>query len=179
MEEKPSGLTLNQETMDVLVANIIPTTKYFESRFDHMQYQIDEIKKMQGNMQQDMDKRFETMQKQMDKRFEAMQEQMDKRFEQVDKRFEQVDKRFEQVDKRFEQVNDNILKLTLKVEESIQSNALKFEQLEKVQEKTIRDYIIERDRYYDKKFSHLRLYNLATISLVAGVILKMAGVITL
>jgi exonuclease VII large subunit len=172
MEEKPSGLTLNQETMDVLVANIIPTTKYFESRFDHMQYQIDEIKKMQGNMQQDMDKRFETMQKQMDKRFEAMQEQMDKRFEQVDKRFEQVDK-------RFEQVNDNILKLTLKVEESIQSNALKFEQLEKVQEKTIRDYIIERDRYYDKKFSHLRLYNLATISLVAGVILKMAGVITL
>lgn len=28
MAEETKGLTLNQETMDVLVANIIPTTKY-------------------------------------------------------------------------------------------------------------------------------------------------------
>ena len=84
MEEK--SLKINQETMDVLVANVIPTTKYFESQFNHMQYQINEIK--------DNQKKFEI---------------------QVDKRFEQVDKRFEQVDKRFEQVNDNIKEVSLEV----------------------------------------------------------------
>ena len=38
------GLTLDQKTVEVLVAQIIPTSKYFESRFDHMQYQVNEIK---------------------------------------------------------------------------------------------------------------------------------------
>ena len=40
-EKKEEGLTLDKKTMDVLVANIIPTSKYFEIRFDHMQGQID------------------------------------------------------------------------------------------------------------------------------------------
>ncbi|RLA70726.1 MAG: hypothetical protein DRG24_06485 [Epsilonproteobacteria bacterium] len=160
MEEKNS-LKINQETMDVLVANIIPTTKYFESRFDHMQYQIDEIKNNQGLMQLHMDKRFD-----------AMQQDMDKRFEQVDKRFDafqkDVDKRFEQVDKRFEQINESIMTLTLRIEE-----------LSKSQETTIRDYIIERDRFYDKKFNNLRMFNLTIIAVVAGIILRMAGIINI
>jgi prefoldin subunit 5 len=88
-------LPLNQETMDILVANVIPTTKYFESRFDHMQYQIDEIKKYQEEFKKDVDKRFE----------------------QVDKRFEQVDKRFEQVDKRFQSLENKIVDLTLEIKE--------------------------------------------------------------
>jgi archaellum component FlaC len=91
---------------------------------------------------------------------------VNERFEQIDKRFEQVDKKFEKVDKRFEQVNDSIINL-----------AFKIEALTKAQEVTIRDYIIERDRHYDAKFSNLRMFNIATISLVAGVILKMAGII--
>lgn len=37
------GLTLDKRTMEVLVANIIPTSKYFEVRFDHMQSHIDDI----------------------------------------------------------------------------------------------------------------------------------------
>jgi hypothetical protein len=37
-------LKVNQETMDVLVANVIPTTKYFETRFDFLQYQVNEVK---------------------------------------------------------------------------------------------------------------------------------------
>ncbi|RLA68665.1 MAG: hypothetical protein DRG24_09895 [Epsilonproteobacteria bacterium] len=172
MTDEKKGLTLNQETMDVLVANIIPTTKYFESRFDHMQYQIDEIKNNQGVMQEHMDKRFDSMQNDMDKRFDSMQNDMDKRFDAIqkdmDKRFEQVDKRFEQVDKRFEQINENIMVLTLRIEE-----------LSKSQETTIRDYIIERDRFYDKKFNNLRMFNLTIIAVVAGIILRMAGIINI
>ena len=34
------GLLLDQKTIDVLVANIIPTSKYFETRFDHLQYHL-------------------------------------------------------------------------------------------------------------------------------------------
>ncbi len=194
MQEEKS-LKINQESMDLLVANVIPTTKYFESRFDHMQYQIDEVRKsqtslqenmdkrfisMQENMdkrfismQEDMDKRFISMQEDMDKRFISMQEDMDKRFEQVDKRFEQVNKRFEQIDKRFEQVDQRFDTIT----ESIHILTLRIEELAKSQETTIRDYIIERDRHYDTKFNNLRMFNIATITLVAGVILKMAGIL--
>jgi hypothetical protein len=72
----PHELTLDPKTIDVLIANIIPTSKYFESRFDNLQYQVNEIKEDIKNLEVRMDKRFE---------------QVDKRFEQVDKRFEQVD----------------------------------------------------------------------------------------
>ncbi len=37
-------LQINKETIDVLVAKIIPTTKYFEVRSDFLQYQINELK---------------------------------------------------------------------------------------------------------------------------------------
>jgi len=145
-EEKK--LELSKESMDILVTNIIPTTKYFESRFDHMQYQIDVIKDTQKSMQDNMDKRFD-----------SMQQDMDKRFEKVDKRFEKVDERFNDITK------------------SINLLALRVEELAKSQETTIRDYIIERDRHYDMKFNNLRVFNITIITLVAGVILKMAGVV--
>ena len=101
------GLSLDRKTMDILVANIIPTTKYFESRFDHLQYQVGELKAGQKNLLEVMDKRFTAMQGDMDKRFTAMQSDMDKRFtamqSDMDKRFtamqDDMDKRFEQVDK--------------------------------------------------------------------------------
>jgi chromosome segregation ATPase len=149
MEEEKS-LKINQESMDVLVANVIPTTKYFESRFDHMQYQIDEIKKSQENMQKNIDKRFDDMQKDIDKRFDA-------------------------VDKRFEKVEHNIEELT----KSINNLTLRVEQLAKTQETTIRDYIIERDRHYDMKFNNLRMFNIATITIVSGILLKMMGIINI
>ncbi len=115
-EKSEEGLTLDKRTMDVLVANIIPTSKYFEVRFDHMQDQInrlqgdlkdfrDDVDKRFDAVKSDMDNRFDAIKLDMDKRFDFVKSDMDKRFEQVDKRFEQVDKRFEQVDKRFEQVD--------------------------------------------------------------------------
>ena len=45
-EEKiEEGLTPDKRTPDVLVANTIPTSKYFEVRFDHMQSQMDDFGK--------------------------------------------------------------------------------------------------------------------------------------
>lgn len=105
MQEENDNIVLNEKSMEVLIAKFIPTSQYFEARFDHLQYQIDEIKEGVKNIQLDMDKRFDTMQNSIDKRFDTMQTDMDNRFEQVNNRFEQVDKRFEQVDKRFEQVD--------------------------------------------------------------------------
>jgi len=67
-EKKEEGLTLDKRTLDVLVANIIPTSKYFEIRFDHMQEQIDDLKVDLKDFRGDVDKRFE----QVDKRFEQI-----------------------------------------------------------------------------------------------------------
>jgi len=97
------SLTLYKKTMEVIVAHIIPTSKYFESRFDHMQDQIHGIKDDLKNFRGDIDRRFE----EVGKRFENI----NRRFEEVDKRFEQVDKRFEQVDKRLEQIIASIDRL--------------------------------------------------------------------
>jgi len=106
--------------IDLLVANVIPTTKYFESRFDFLQHQINELREGQKHLEGMMKYRFE----QVDKRFEQVDANLrdfkaavDKRFEQVDKRFEQVDKRFEQVDKRFEQIVASIDRLTDKLDQ--------------------------------------------------------------
>jgi len=110
-EKSEEGLTLDKRTMDVLVANIIPTSKYFEIRFDHMQGQIDNLRGDLKDFRSDVDKSFDAIKLDMDRRFDSAKSDMDKRFEQVDKRFEQVDKRFEQADKRFEQVIASIDRL--------------------------------------------------------------------
>ncbi len=73
--------------LNLLIANIIPTSKYFEARFDNMQDQIAGLKDGQKELRHDMDKRFE-----------------------------QVDKRFQQMDNRFEQVNDKLDKIMERVD---------------------------------------------------------------
>jgi len=78
-EKNEESLTLDKKTMDVLVANIIPTSKYFEVRFDHMQDQIDGLRSDLKDFRGDVDKRFD-----------AIKTDMDNRFGQVDKRFEQI-----------------------------------------------------------------------------------------
>jgi len=109
-EEKiePEGLTLDKRTMDVLVANIIPTSKYFEIRFDHMQRQIDDINHNLKDFHRDVDKRFDENKADINKRFDEAKADVNKRFEQVDKRFEQVDKRFEQVIASIDRIGDKL-----------------------------------------------------------------------
>ncbi len=89
----PGQLPVNQETLDILVANIIPTSKYFEVRFDHMEGRVERI-------QEDIT----TLRVDMDRRFDDMKTDVNKRFEQVDKRFEQminsIDKLTDKLDQR-------------------------------------------------------------------------------
>jgi len=123
-EKSEEGLTLDKRTMDVLVANIIPTSKYFEVRFDHMQEQIDGLRGDLKDFRSNVDKRFDSVKSDMDKRFDSVKSDMDSRFDAIkldmDSRFDAVksdmDKRFEQVDKRFEQVIASIDRLGDKLE---------------------------------------------------------------
>ena len=97
-------LPLNQETLDILVANIIPTSKYFEARFDHLE---DRIERIQNDITGFRDE--------VDKRFEEMKQDVDKRFEQVDKRFEQIiasiDKLTDKLDRRDERLRNFTLQM--------------------------------------------------------------------
>ncbi|MEA3352856.1 MAG: hypothetical protein U9Q33_03430 [Campylobacterota bacterium] len=163
-ENKSNEVVINEKSMEILVAKFIPTSQYFERSFEMLQRQLEDNKQEQREFKSEVSSKF----KQIDKRFEQVDNTINEFKKDVDKRFEQVDKRFEQIDIKFDKVNENLNNITLKIE-----------QLTKSQETTIRDYIIERDRHYDSKFNSLRMFNIATISLVAGVILKMAGIITI
>jgi chaperonin cofactor prefoldin len=123
-----------------IIAGIFPNTRYFDTRFDLLQVQIDELRRGQESIKEelkfrfaDVDRRFGEMDRrfadvdrrfgemdgrfvEMGRRFDEFKRDVDKRFEQVDKRFEQVDKRFEQVDKRFEQIIASIDRLADKLE---------------------------------------------------------------
>jgi chromosome segregation ATPase len=116
------GLTLDQKTVEVLVAHIIPTSKYFESRFDHLQYQVNEIKEDIKNLETRMDKRFEQVDKrfeQVDAQFVAVRGEISGLEGRMGQRFEQVDKRFEQVDRHFVQVEDKLDKIIERIDRRI------------------------------------------------------------
>ena len=149
MAKKDKEITLNKETVDVLVTNIIPTTKYFETRFDFMQHQIDET----------------------NNGIRKLEENMNERFEQVDKRFEQVDKRFEEVGKRFEEIERDIRDLR----GSVGTLSEKIFELTTEVKTSVRDYIIERDRFYDRKFNNLRMFMVAILVGIGGLFLKLIG----
>ena len=123
--------------MEMMIAGFIPNTRYFDSRFDLLQVQIDlmqksqtEIKSQIIRLEDQVERRFERsdevlkgFKNDVDKRFEKSDQNLndfkllvDKRFEQVDKRFEQVDVRFEKVDKRLDQIVTSIERLTEKLD---------------------------------------------------------------
>jgi len=99
------------QDFQALIAGFFPTTKYFDSRFDLLQVQIDESRRNQEQIKDQL------------KDFKG---DTDKRFEQVDKRFEQVDKRFEQVDHRFQRLEDKIdnliERIDVKVDRGLKEN---------------------------------------------------------
>jgi len=106
------------QDFQALIAGFFPNTKYFDSRFDLLQVQIDESRRNQEQIKDQLkDFKYDT-----DKRFD----QVDKRFEQMDKRFEQVDKRFEQVDHRFQRLEDKIdnliERIDVKVDRGLKEN---------------------------------------------------------
>ena len=95
--DEKQDLSINRKELDLLVANIIPTSRYFEIRFDYLQEQINDLKQGQ----------------------KEIREEMNKRFEQVDKRFEQVDKRFDQVNVKLDTI---IERLDVKIDTGLREN---------------------------------------------------------
>ncbi|BCB96561.1 hypothetical protein JZK55_14830 [Dissulfurispira thermophila] len=79
-KDREESLTLDKKAIDVLIAKIIPTSKYFESRFDHLQYQINEIKIGIKEFEKRIDSRFE----QVNKRFDQIEIKLDKLLEAID-----------------------------------------------------------------------------------------------
>ena len=65
-EEIEKSLTLDKKTIDVLVAQVIPTSKYFEVRFDHMEDHINGLKDDLKEFKGDVDKRFERVDQRFD-----------------------------------------------------------------------------------------------------------------
>ena len=108
--EQQEQVKLPQD-FQALIAGFFPNTKYFDSRFDLLQVQIDESRRNQEQIKDQL------------KDFKG---DTDKRFDQVDKRFEQVDKRFEQVDHRFQRLEnkiDNLIeRIDVKIDRGLKEN---------------------------------------------------------
>ncbi|RUM46273.1 MAG: hypothetical protein DSY80_02445, partial [Desulfocapsa sp.] len=101
-------LPVNQETLDILVANIIPTSKYFEARFDHLENRVERIQSDLISFRSDIDKNISGLESSIGRDINGLRGDVDKRFEQVDKRFEQVDKRFEQMILSIDKLTDKL-----------------------------------------------------------------------
>ena len=105
-----------------IIAGFFPNTRYFDSRFDLLQVQIDELRRGQESLKDeikyrfaDVDRRFGEIDRrfvEMDKRLDEFKKDVDKRFEQVDRRLDEfkknVDKRFEQVDRRLDEFKKDV-----------------------------------------------------------------------
>ena len=152
--------------MEMMIAGFIPNTRYFDSRFDLLQVQVDLLQKGQSEvksqiirLEDQVERRFERsdeilkgFKSDVDKRFE----QVDKRFEQVDKRFEQVDKWFEQVDKRFEQVDSRFSSLKADMDKRSEQVDKRFQQVDDKLDK-----ILERiDRRIDEGLRETRVLSM-------------------
>ncbi len=101
LEKRPE--TVNAEELlkhlhgiDLLVANVIPTTKYFESRFDFLQHQISELREGQKRLEETMNLRFEKA----DANLRDFKGSVDKRFEQMVAAIDRLSDKLDQRDER-------------------------------------------------------------------------------
>ncbi|ETR71279.1 MAG: hypothetical protein OMM_08220 [Candidatus Magnetoglobus multicellularis str. Araruama] len=102
---------------EMLVSNMIPSTTYFDSRFETMQNQNEDLREQIGGMKKDTDRRFS----EVDRRFTEMNTDMDRRFTEMntdmDRRFTEMntdmDRRFNEVDRRFNETHSIIEKIIM------------------------------------------------------------------
>jgi len=167
--------------MEMMIAGFIPNTRYFDSRFDLLQVQVDLLQKGQSEVRSqiirlddlverrfersdeilkgfksDVDKRLE----QFDGRFSSLQTDMDKRIEKSDQNLNDfrivVDKRFEQVDKRFEKSDQNLNDFRIVVDKRFEQVDKHFQQVEDKLDK-----ILERiDRRIDEGLRENRVQSM-------------------
>ena len=101
LEKRPE--TVNAEELlkhlhgiDLLVANVIPTTKYFESRFDFLQHQVSELREGQKRLEETMNLRFEKA----DANLRDFKGSVDKRFDQTVAAIDRLSDKLDQRDER-------------------------------------------------------------------------------
>ena len=86
--EKKPEISINEKTIEVLIARLIPTSQYFEVRFDTLEQKFDykfeglndkfdQLSRSQENLKTDMDKRFEQMDLKLDKILERIDRRID------------------------------------------------------------------------------------------------------
>ena len=173
-----------------IIAGIFPNTRYFDSRFDLIQVQIDELRRGQDSIKEEMKFRFADVDRrfgEMDRRFVEMGRSVDefkvdvgKRFELVDKRFEQVDKRIDEfkqsVDRRFEQADKRIDEFKRSVDKRFEQVDKRFEQIIASIDR-LADKLDHRDK--DQRGFTLRMFSISiAISILGalGAFLKVMGV---
>ena len=81
------------QEIQTLIAGIFPNTKFFETKFENLQFQIDMLRRAQEEFREEL---------------RDLKQDMNYRFAQVDKKFEQVDKRFEQIIASIEKLSDKL-----------------------------------------------------------------------
>jgi len=202
--EETSSIALTRG-MEMMIAGFIPNTRYFDSRFDLLQVQVDLLQKGQSEVKSQIIR----LEDQVERRFERSDEilkgfknDVDKRFEQVDKRFEKsdqnlndfktlVDKRFEQVDKRFEKSDQNLNDFKTLMDKRFEQVDKRFEQVDKRFEqvdKRFEQLVVSIDRLTEKldhRDEKLRGFTIRMFSIAIalsflgalGAMLKVIGII--
>ena len=115
----PKNFVINEKTIEALIVRLIPTSQYFEARFDGLEEKFDYKFEVLTDKFDSLSKSHEELKADMDKRFDAMKADMDKRFEQVDKRFEQIDRRFEQMDTKLDKL---IERIDVRIDQGLREN---------------------------------------------------------
>jgi chromosome segregation ATPase len=182
MEENKTDMQLSE--IGIMINRIIPTTKFFESRFELLQNKYEEVRRGQDKFENqlrdlklDMDRRFNETHINMQERFAILDRRIDdtrsdmvERFRQVDNRFEQVDKRFEQVDKRFEQVDMRLSQIITSIDNLGNKMDLKIDNL--VNKMDSKD---DRQRKFTLKMFSIAI-SITGLS-VMGVLIKVLNII--
>lgn len=190
-EPESSNSVALTKGMEMMIAGFIPNTRYFDSRFDLLQVQIDLLQKGQAEvktqilrLEDQVERRFERsdeilkgFKNDVDKRFEKSDQNLNEFKSLVDKRFEQVDKRFEQVDKRFEKSDQSLNEFKTQVDKRFEQVDKRFEQMvasiDRLTEKL--DHRDEKQRGFT-----IRMFSIAVmISFLGalGAMLKVFGII--
>ena len=112
MDEKETKMKQNVSEAGVYVSNMVPSTIFFEARFEVLRNNYEIVRQAQDSFSEQL----RDLKRDIDSRFNQTHVNMSERFIAVDKRFEQVDMRFEQVDKRFEQIDMRLLQIITSIE---------------------------------------------------------------
>ncbi len=182
-ENNPKQLPINQETLDIIVANIIPTSKYFEVRFDNLEQRVDRIQENIKDFQADVDNRFDKSREEMNDRFDKSREEMNDRFdksreemnnrfiesrEEMNNRFdksrEEMNNRFEQADRRLDEFKNDVAQ---RLDEAKKDVNQRFDQIV-VSIDRLTDKLEHRDQ--DQRSFTMRMFSISILISFLGVL---------